>query len=326
MRVLTDGNGSAVRVRFKRRPRASCQDWLPHAPSGSWVEAEVVVPVRGHLPQRMRQLHRDAPGAVLPVAGPQRGQRPCAVEVAGKASFSGPPPLPAEVQGHSAAARGLQVHFNAPCGSLWHHLVSGRGGGAGVPIHTRVWWDWGSWWACPCSIYHRSWHIVSTQPTFGQPVSECHSSSVCCSEETWRHKRIRGSLGRQAKCLRQMDNRYEWTRWWCWNQRAVCLSISPAICFNCIDQTQTKPGVPAPVLLSSLFVLRILPSLVDVYAFVYKDICVHMCTHPCMSAVISLWDKLIVMRFWSLLSVPPRFFQACIGLSWKKEKKQRCWI
>ena len=134
MRVCTDGNGSTVWVRFKRRPRASCQDWLPHAPSGSWVEAEVVVPVRGHLPQRMKQLHRDAPGAVLPVAGPQRGQRPCAVEVAGKASFSGPPPLPAEVQGHSAAARGLQVHFSAPRHSLWHHLVSGRGSGAGVPI------------------------------------------------------------------------------------------------------------------------------------------------------------------------------------------------
>lgn len=41
-----------------------------------------------------------------------------------------------------------------------------------------------------------------------------------------------------------------------------CVSLHSApVCFNCVDQTQTEPGVPAPALLSSVCVLEMFPSL-----------------------------------------------------------------
>ena len=138
-------------------------------------------------------------------------------EVAGKASLSGPTSPPRWGPGTlSCCLRSPGPPRCSTSPSVTPSCFRALGRGWGVTIHIRVWWDRGYRWACCCTIYHRSWHIVSTQPALSQPVSECQSRSAPCSEEeTWGHRRSREAwhLGLQAGYLRQMANRYERARW-----------------------------------------------------------------------------------------------------------------
>lgn len=107
-------------------------------PSGSWVEAEVVVPVHGHLFQRMNQLHRDAPGAVLPVQGHREGSGLVQWRWPARLPSLGHPPSPLrsrDIQLLPAASRSTSVRHTALCDTI---SFQGVGVGAGVPIHTRV--------------------------------------------------------------------------------------------------------------------------------------------------------------------------------------------